>query len=78
MGQWCAGVFPVLVFIAFALLVCFLVSRLLCRRTSCCVGGLHGPNVPGDSPRDILKTRYAKGEIGREEFERIQKEIDEK
>lgn len=78
MGQWCAGVFPVLAFIAFALLVCFLVSRLLCRRTSCCVGGPHGPNVPGDSPQDILKTRYAKGEIGREEFERIKKEIEEK
>lgn len=77
MGQWCAGLLPVLACIAFALLACFLVSRLLYRRTTCCAGGTHGPNIPGDSPQDILKARYAKGEIGREEFERMKKEIRE-
>ncbi len=37
-----------------------------------------GKNDSGDSPQDILKARYAKGEIGREEFERMKKEIREK
>jgi len=77
MGQWCAGYLPVLVFIAFALVACFLVSRFLCGRSACCLGITHGQNVPGEFPQDILKARYAKGEIGREEFERMKKEIRE-
>lgn len=77
MGQWCAGVLPVLLFIAIAVFACFFVSRFLCRRSICFVGGAHAPNVPGDSPLDVLKLRYAKGEIGREEFERMKKEIRE-
>lgn len=77
MGLWCAGFLPVLVCIAFALFACFLVSHFLCRRSACCLGITHGPNVPGDSSQDIVKARYAKGEIGREEFERMKKEIRE-
>ena len=77
MGQCCAGYLPVLVCIAFALLACFLVSRFLCRGSICGVGGQHGKNVSGESPQDILKARYAKGEIGREEFERMKREIRE-
>jgi uncharacterized membrane protein len=77
MGHWYIGLLPVLACIAFALLACFLVSRFLCKRTICCVGGTHGPNIPRDSPKDVLKARYAKGEIGREEFERMKKELRE-
>ena len=77
MGQWYFGILPVFACIAMALLACFLLSRFLCRRTTCCVGRTHDPNIPGDSPKDILKARYAKGEIGREEFERMKKEIRE-
>lgn len=29
------------------------------------------------APMDVLKMRYAKGEIGREEFERMKKDISE-
>ncbi len=77
MGQWIGGFVPVLMCIAFALLVCFLVSRFLCGRTSCCAGWSHGPGAPGDSARAILNSRYARGEIRREEFERMKKEIRE-
>ncbi len=77
MGQWFGGFVPALLFIAFALLACFLVSRFLCGRSSCCAGWSHGPSAPRDSAMDILKSRYVKGEIGREEFERMKKEIRE-
>lgn len=77
MGQWVIGLLPVLACIAFALLACFLISRFLCRRTVCCMGRTHASNIPGDSPREILKARYAKGEIGRVEFERLKKELHE-
>ena len=33
-------------------------------------------NVRDESALDLLKKRYAKGEIGREEFDRIRKEIE--
>ena len=33
-------------------------------------------NAHGESALDLLKKRYARGEISREEFERIKKEIE--
>ena len=74
----CAGFFPILVCIALTLLACFLVSRFLCGGSLCGTKGAHGKNVSEESAQDILKARYAMGEIGREEFERMKQEIKER
>lgn len=34
-----------------------------------------GMDSPGETPMDILKKRYAKGEITKEKFERMQREL---
>ena len=39
------------------------------------VSGSRGEKTHGESPLHILKRRYAKGEITREEFERMKGEI---
>lgn len=77
MAPWehgCAGFFPILVCVALLLLVCFLVSRFLCGRFGCGTVGVRGSDS-GESARKILDARYAKGEISREEFERMKGEI---
>lgn len=71
----CAGFFPILVCVVLALLACFLVSRFLCGRFHCGTQGVKGGNVSEETASEILKMRYAKGEISREDFERLNQEI---
>ncbi|GAI00733.1 unnamed protein product, partial [marine sediment metagenome] len=39
------------------------------------ITGEPGPSVASELPLDILKERYAKGEITKEEFERMKKDL---
>ncbi len=35
----------------------------------------HGQRLPQETPLEILKRRYANGEINKEEFDRMKKEL---
>ncbi|MCX6735727.1 MAG: SHOCT domain-containing protein [Candidatus Parcubacteria bacterium] len=66
-------VIAVLCWIAVVSFVIFLVKRFgMCHGRRCGhMGGFHG-----GSALDILKERYAKGEIDKKEFESMKKEIE--
>jgi len=64
----------------FSFLLSLLVIFLVVVAVVAVVKWLWGQKFPfvmqaGDSPLDILKKRYAKGEINKDEFERIKKDI---
>ena len=72
-GWWMLlGPLMFIVFIAAAAAAVVVVVRWL--------GGSHGvtpPSPPGKTPLDILKERYARGEIDKEEFEERRRVLDE-
>ncbi|SHK74524.1 putative membrane protein [Desulfatibacillum alkenivorans DSM 16219] len=63
------GMFMWLIFLVAAAVIAYLVIDRN-KKT----GGSTGPSQ--ESPMEILKRRYANGEISREEFDRIKKEIE--
>ena len=66
-GWWILCMIGFLVLMMFA---CFLFRRVFLGGAFCCAGRVGRGNAASDDPEEILKSRYAKGEIGREEFER--------
>ena len=62
------GIFMWVIFLALAGFIAYLVMQ---SRKS---GGSGGQ--PSETPLDILKKRYAKGDITKEEFESLKKDID--
>lgn len=72
LGSW--GMFPgILIPIMLFAFVFFMIVRGM-RWRGPPWAERHGP--PGESPLDILKRRYAKGEISQEDFDRMKKEIE--
>lgn len=72
-GMW---IFPLIGFVVFLFMIYFVFTRCIGgSRPSCGWGEWPGKGVGTKTAMDELKTRYAKGEINREEFERIKKDI---
>lgn len=68
-GYGVGGIFMWLIFLA---LIVFLVYIFIIKPRKS--GGLGRP--PQETPLDVLKKRYAKGEITKEEFESLRKDLD--
>jgi len=67
-GYGYGGMFMgLLFFILIVVLVYFVIQAITAKGR---------PPIPPESPLDILKKRYAKGEITKEEFEKIKKDLE--
>jgi len=72
MGSWghmMGGVYMWIVFLVILLVVVYFIVQATRPRSS-------NREAPEESPMSILKKRYAKGEISREEFERMKKDLE--
>ena len=68
---------PMIGFFIFMMLACFLFRRVFTGGGFCCAGEAGGRNAAPEDPVGILKSRYVRGEIGREEYEFMRREIRE-
>ena len=69
-GPWFGGgIFMMIIFWALVIAGGVALFRVLVR------GNSNGGTLPTNSALEILKQRYAKGEISREEFERMTQDL---
>lgn len=70
-GMW---IFPMIMFAV--IVIMFYFAGRWCCRSPCPGSGRHnGEGGKSESALDILKKRYAKGEIAKDEFEQMKKDI---
>ncbi|MDT8285477.1 MAG: SHOCT domain-containing protein [Elusimicrobiales bacterium] len=55
--------------------VLFLIVMVAVLYTAVRVAGIGGGGAPGETALEILKKRYARGDIDKEEFERLKKDL---
>jgi len=67
-GMW---IFPILMFVVVFAVVAPVLSSIFGRNKKLPCNRFHDNN----SPLDILKERYAKGEISKDEFDQMKKDI---
>jgi putative membrane protein len=70
--SWFGGIFMILFWIAVIVGIIFLIRWLVVASRS---GGHQGVSHGGDTALDILKKRYARGEINKQEFEEKKKDL---
>jgi putative membrane protein len=71
-GMW---IFPMLMFIVMIIILFVIFRRGVCRPPWWGPEGHYREGGEADSALEILKKRYAKGEITKEEFEQMKKDI---
>jgi putative membrane protein len=69
--SWMGGIFMIIFWVAVIVAIVFLIRWLLVASRT----GAHGPVHGGESALDILKKRYARGEIDKQEFEEKKREL---
>lgn len=69
---WIMMVFMILFWVAIIVGIFFLIRYLVQQTRSAPVGGVPG----GDTAMQILRERFAKGEISREEFEELKQALE--
>lgn len=74
---WFGGWSPWFLAIPLGFMALMIVAMIIfCRRGGMCGMGMHsGHGNSSPSALDILKQRYVKGEIGKDEFDRMKRDI---
>jgi len=71
-GMW---IYPILIFAFIIFIIYIILGRKPDRRSFGGVEQNHNFTGSSESALDLLKKRYAKGEITKEEFEQVKKDI---